>query len=104
MFMLTREAADAIRRLTRDEAAGGIRIHAGSRRIGSGRFARDQTPPLQIEFARWPDVEDSVFEAGGARLYLEPESLRALDDKVLDAHVEDGEPRFAVVERARAAV
>jgi Fe-S cluster assembly iron-binding protein IscA len=94
MLTLTREAAQAIRELTETPDADGVRIHAGR------RFSRGRAPALQVELAAGPDVEDTVLEAEGARLYVEPETLRALDDKVLDASVGGDEPRFAVFERA----
>ena len=94
MLTLTHEAADAIRRLTESYAADGVRIHAGS------RFERGRGRQVQIEMARAPDVDDTVLEAAGARLFLESESLRELDDKVLDAHDEAGEPHFAVLRQA----
>ena len=93
MLTLTRKAARAIRQLTDRPDADGVRIHAGS------RFSRDQGQTLQVEVAPHSDVEDTVLEAEGARLYVEPETLRALDHKVIDAEVSDGEPRFAVFEQ-----
>ena len=91
MLTLTREAARAIRELTDTPVAEGVRIHAGR------RFARSS---VQIEIAPGPDVEDTVLEAEGARLFVEPETMRELDHKVLDAQVEDGEPHFAIFEQA----
>ena len=93
MVTLTHEAAHAIRQLTEAPTADGVRFHAGR------RFARRDAPELQIEIAAAPDVEDMVLEAEGARLYLEPETMRALDNKVIDADVEDGEPRFTIFEQ-----
>ena len=34
-----------------------------------------------------------------ARLFLQRETMEALDDKVLDADTEGDEPRFAILER-----
>jgi iron-sulfur cluster assembly protein len=93
MLTLTREAARAIRELTPE--SGGVRIHAGS------RFSRGHAPAIQMEFAPCADVDDTVLEAEGARLYLEPATLETLDDKVLDADVAGDEPRFALFEQAQ---
>ena len=93
MLTLTREAADAIRQLTDDTVGDGVRIHAGR------RFARGEGRSLQIEIASGPDVEDMVLEAAGARLYLEPETMQELDDKVLDADTGGEEPHFSVLEQ-----
>ena len=95
MLTLTREAARAIRELTDDPVADGVRIHAGSRfsRRAHGR-------EIQIEVADGPNVEDTVLEAEGARLFVEPETMRALDHKVLDADVAEGDdPHFALFEQ-----
>jgi hypothetical protein len=54
----------------------------------------------EIEVAPWPDAQDTVLEAEGARLYVEPEMLRVLDHKVLDADTTAGEPHFAIFEQA----
>lgn len=93
MLTLTREAADAIRQLTDAPVADGVRIHAGR------RFARGHGRSLQIEIAAGPDAEDTVLEAAGARLYLQPETMEELDDKVLDADTAGDEPRFAILEQ-----
>ena len=91
MLGLTRDAISAIRTIGEREPAGGVRIHAGTR-----RFARDGAPSILFEIASHPDVEDAVLEIEGARIFLDAESLRALDDKVLDADLSGEEPRFEV--------
>ena len=93
MVTLTHEAAHAIRQLTEAPMADGVRLHAGS------RFSRGDAPQVQIEVASGPDVEDTVLEAAGARLYLEPETMRALDHKVIDADVAGDEPHFTIFEQ-----
>ena len=95
MLGLTREAVRAIRELTEPESADGVRIHAGSR-----RFSRENAPSIQIEVAESPGVEDTVLEADGARIYLDGETLRTLDDKVLDADLTGDELRFAILQQA----
>ena len=94
MLGVTRESVRAIRELTEPESADGVRIHAGTR-----RFSRDDAPSVQIEVASWPSVEDTVLELDGARIYLDPETFRVLDDKVLDADLTGAEPRFAVLKQ-----
>ena len=90
MLGITREAVRAVRELTEPESADGLRIHAGS-----PRFSRE----VQIEVAEAPGVEDTVLEVEGARLFLDGETLRVLDDKVLDADRTGDEPHFAVLRR-----
>lgn len=89
MLTLTRDAAEAIQHLTEERDTPGVRILADPA-PAAGRAA------LQIELARAPDVEDTILEAGGARLYLEPVSMRVLDDKVLDAEEDGDELHFAI--------
>ena len=89
MLGLTRDAAQAIRQLMSEEEADGLRIHAGAR-----RFSRADAPSIQIEFVYGPPVEEVVFEADGARLYVDAETMGVLDDKVIDADLSGPEPRF----------
>jgi Fe-S cluster assembly iron-binding protein IscA len=99
MLGLTRESVRAIRELTEsDESADGVRLYAASR-----RFARASTPSIQIEVAESAGVEDTVLELDGARLFLDSETLRVLDDKVLDADLTGAEPRFAILQLAEGA-
>lgn len=89
MLMLTLAAAEAILQLMQSEGANGLRLHVGSR-----RFAR--VPAVQIEVAQMPEVDDLVLEVDGARIYLDPETHKVLDDKILDADLSGKEPRFMV--------
>ena len=90
-MQLTRDAAEAIRQLMHAAGVNGVRIHAGTR-----RFSTDAGPSILIEITQLPDVEDTVLEAEGARIYLGPETARTLDDKVLHADLSGEEVRFAV--------
>ena len=98
MLGITRKAVRAVRELTEPESADGVRIHASS-----GRFSRAHDEEIQIEVAEAPSVEDTVLEAEGARIYLDEETFRALDDKVLDADLSGDEPHFAVCQQAEGA-
>jgi iron-sulfur cluster assembly protein len=46
---------------------------------------------LQFSVVALPAEDDEVIEEQGARLFLEPEAASLLDDKVLDASVEQNE-------------
>ena len=94
MVGITREAVRAIRELTEPESADAVRIHAGT-----GRFSRS----IQIEVAEAPGAEDTVLEVEGARICLDGETLKALDDKVLDADLRGDEPHFVVLHQAEGA-
>ena len=94
MLTLTQEAAGAIRQLTSAAPPGaGVRLHIGAM-PRAGRPA-----PIEIDVVPWSDNRDTVLEADGARLYVEPETLRVLDHKLLDASVTDDGLRFALREQ-----
>lgn len=92
MLTLTPDAAEAVRQLVSGspvESGGGIRIAPG-----------DPTPtgtPLQVTVAAEPEATDQTIEDGGARVFVDPDAADALDDRVLDAAVDDaGRVRFAI--------
>ena len=90
MLMLTRTAAEAIRGLG-EEAPGtaGLRIST-----------REERPTgLQATIVPEAYPLDQVVEAEGARIFLAPGAADALDDKVLDADLEQGRVRFALFEQ-----
>ena len=94
MLTLTEDAAGAIRQLTSDTPPGaGVRLHVGVC-VSAGEAA-----PIEIEVAPWPDTNDTVLESDGVRLYVEPETLRVLDHKLLDAEAPDGKPQFVLFEQ-----
>jgi Fe-S cluster assembly iron-binding protein IscA len=49
----------------------------------------EQEPNLTVSPAGTPEAGDQVVESEGARVFLEPEAAAMLDDKVLDARVND---------------
>ena len=94
MLTLTQAAAAAVRQLTsKGPPTTGVRLHIGSARL-DGRGT-----PIVIEVAPRPRFRDSVLENDGARLYVEPETLRVLDHKLLDVRDTGGKPRFVLSEQ-----
>lgn len=94
MLTLTDSAVTAIRNLTAqpelpDET--GLRI-----------MSQEQGgPAFQVTLAENPVDGDQVIETEGARVFLEPGAAVALDDKSLDAQVDDeGTVAFTLAERA----
>lgn len=70
----------------------GLRIHstAGAGADGAARLA--------VLVTAVPEPEDQVVEVSGTRLFLDETAASALDDKVLDAGVDDeGSVSFAVL-------
>jgi iron-sulfur cluster assembly protein len=93
MLMITEDAAEVIAQaLTEEPENTGFRIAETSQAMnGSG-------PALQMELSPAPEADDEVIEERGVRLFVEPRAARTIDGKVLDAEVEEGEVRFALLE------
>ncbi|MCC6269735.1 MAG: Fe-S cluster assembly protein HesB [Microbacteriaceae bacterium] len=89
MLTLTENASTLIRSLAEQSAVAenaGLRISAGA---DAAQLSVDLTPA--------PEPDDKVIESAGARVFLEEIAALALDDKVLDAHMDDdGAVRFQV--------
>lgn len=91
MLSITRDAIEAIKTIT-EQQAGGVRIAAVSpSQNGSG-------PALAVEPVPEPEPEDAVIETEGAHLYVEAGAVEALEGKILDAEAEPGVIRFAIVD------
>jgi iron-sulfur cluster assembly protein len=93
MLMLTEAAAEVVKAITTTPQAPegtGLRIES------SVPQPTDPTA-LQLSTAPAPAEDDQVLDAAGARLYLEPSAAAYLDDKVLDAQVDqEGQARFSL--------
>lgn len=82
MLTLTDTAAKVIRNLNTQsgEAADkGIRISAQG----------DDASSLMLSVAEGPESTDQVVETEGAKVYLDPVAATVLDDKSLDADIDD---------------
>jgi iron-sulfur cluster assembly protein len=93
MLVLTEAAAEAVKSITSTSQApaeAGLRIASNTPEPG--------TPAaLQVSTTAAPAKDDQVVEAAGARVFLEPQAAIYLEDKVLDAQVdEQGEAHFAL--------
>lgn len=91
MVTLTDNAIGIIRRLTDrpgvpDQA--GLRIASGS---GAGA--------LSVGVVSGPLDGDHVLDSSGARVFLDAEAARTLDDKALDAAIRDRTVTFTVTEQ-----
>jgi iron-sulfur cluster assembly protein len=93
MLMITQDAAEAIAQALAEEPdSSGFRIAERTYSLnGSG-------PAIQMELASAPEAEDEVIEDQGVRLFVDPRAAKTLDGKVLDAEIEEGEVRFALLE------
>jgi Fe-S cluster assembly iron-binding protein IscA len=95
MLTVTENATSVIQQLTdRPELPEGAGL-----RIASS----DDASSLTVAPAEAPEEGDQVVENGGARVFLETEAAAILDDKVLDATVdEQGRVAFMIGSQAGA--
>jgi iron-sulfur cluster assembly protein len=94
MLTITSNAAEAIRAIVQSTDVpddGGIRISI-ARQNGS-------QASLELALSPAPMDGDNVLEVNGAHVFLDELASLALDDKSLDAELEDGEISFGIVER-----
>ena len=90
MLTLTENASMAVKSIVGqvpDAPDGGLRIRdTGSAETG-----------FELGVSPQPETTDAVVEVEGARVFLDAGAALALDDKVLDAQMEqDGSVRFAL--------
>lgn len=87
---LTEQATTAVKTITAqfpDAADGGVRIQ------GAG----SPESQFQLSVVPAPEPADAVVENDGARVFLDTEAALVLDDRVLDAQVDQqGGVQFAV--------
>ena len=93
MLVLTEAAAEVVKSVTSTPQAS----QAAGLRISSSVPDPDNASALQVEAVSGPGENDQVLEAVGARVFVEPQAAIFLDDKVLDAGVdEQGNARFSL--------
>ena len=94
MLTLTENASTVVKNIanqTPDAAGSGLRIAA---------IDADSTE-LNLAVVTSPEAADDVVETDGALVFLEPTASTLLDDKVLDARVDDnGSVSFAIALQA----
>ena len=54
---------------------------------------------FQLSVVQLPAEDDEVIEEQGARVVLEPEAASLLEDKVLDASVEQDQVAFTIADQ-----
>jgi len=98
MLVLTEAAAEVVKSVTSTAQApqdAGLRIASTTPEPAS-------PAALEVTATTGPKADDQVIEAaGGARVFLEPQAATYLDDKVLDARVdEEGNAHFSLIMQA----
>ena len=96
LLALTDSAVQAVKYIVSCSEAsetGGLRLVA--EQVGT------QTN-FQLSVVPLPAEDDEVIEEQDARVFLEPEAASLLDDKVLDATVEQNKVEFTIADQAAA--
>jgi Fe-S cluster assembly iron-binding protein IscA len=93
MLALTDNAVEVVKQIVAVESPGEA---AGLRMIAEQGGAQ---PHLQLSVAAMPGEDDEIVETQGARVFLEPNAASLLDDKLLDASVEQNEISFTIVDQ-----
>jgi iron-sulfur cluster assembly protein len=90
VLTLTPAAAEAIKAIVSSSPApdGGLKITATP--------ASDGNAALELSVAAAPAATDRVVEEAGSRVFVEELAAGELDDKVLDAQVEQDQVRFSL--------
>jgi len=96
MLALTPAASEAVEAIV---SRMGPSENAGLR-ISSGAQSENSSAPsgeLQLAVVPEPEPDDATVE--GAPIYVEPSTAEFLEDKVLDAEVNDDQVRFSLYEQ-----
>jgi iron-sulfur cluster assembly protein len=91
MLTVTPTAAEVVRELVAGSPVdddGGLRIAPGA--------ATPAGTPLEVAVADSPEATDQTVDEGGARVFVAADAAEFLDDKVLDAQVDEGQLRFTI--------
>lgn len=95
MLAITETAVEAIKGVVATQElpeSAGVRIVADR--------ASEPEGALEVSVAATPAEDDEVIEEAGAQVFLEPRAAEILEDKVLDAEVDQqGQVSFAVGEQ-----
>jgi Fe-S cluster assembly iron-binding protein IscA len=93
MLVLTEAAAEVVKSVTSTPQTPG----ETGLRIVSATSEPEDPGALRVTATAGPGENDQVIEAAGARVFLEPQAAAYLDDKVLDAQLdEQGKARFTL--------
>ena len=94
LLTLTDNAAEVVRQIVTasDEVSdgGGLRMVAQHVGVDTG---------LEVSIALLPAEDDEVIEEQGARVFLDPQAALFLDDKILDANVEQNGIAFTIADQ-----
>ena len=92
-MVLTEAAAEVVKSVTSNaQAPDGAGL-----RIASSAEKPERPDALQLSAVPGPRENDQVIEAAGALVFVDPQAIPYLEDKVLDARVdEQGNSQFSL--------
>jgi iron-sulfur cluster assembly protein len=91
MLQLTENATTIVRSISEQAQGAGLRLAANAEPDGA----------LSAALVPTAEAEDQVVEQEGARVFLDPAAAAELDDKVLDAGMDDsGNVQFGISQQA----
>jgi iron-sulfur cluster assembly protein len=94
LLALTDSAVEAVKGSV--SSAGGAADTGGLRLVAVQGATQAN---LQLSVVALPAEDDEVIEEQGARVFLEPEAASLLDDKILDASVEQNQVEFTIADQ-----
>lgn len=95
MLTLSADAARAVKQVVNSSEAGengGIRLTL--------KPVDDEQAQLQLSLATSPEPGDTQVEHEGANVFMDEKVAPFLDDKVLDATIEDEGPSFTILDKS----
>jgi iron-sulfur cluster assembly protein len=94
LLALTDNAVDAVKNIvsSSDETSETSGLRVVAERAGT-------QANLQLSVVPLPAEDDEVIEEQGVRVFLEPEAASLLDEKVLDASVEQDQIAFTLADQ-----
>ena len=94
LLALTDSAVEAVKNMvsSSDEGSETSGLRMTAERAGT-------QASFQLSVVLLPAEDDEVIEEDGARVFLEPEAASLLDDKVLDASVEQYQVAFTIADQ-----
>ena len=90
MLTLTETATTAVKAII----SGNPEVEGGGLRIGQGL---DDSAGFAVSIVASPQPGDATVESDGAKVFLEAGASDILDDKTLDAQIDNGSVTFALV-------
>jgi iron-sulfur cluster assembly protein len=94
LLALTDNAVEAVKTIvsSSEEASEGSGLRMVAERAGMEAHFR-------LSVVALPAEDDEVIDERGARVFLEPDAASLLEDKVLDASVEQNQVAFTIAEQ-----